>query len=102
MRTDLQTRHDNLVSCLKEELQRGRRLLDRTRISSDGTAGALELWENDVAMILESIGRPDLVARFEAAEFALKARAAFSGPWSTKTRLNRRLETLGAINEGEH
>lgn len=88
--------HD-LIDRLQEELHRGRRLLDRARISDDGTAGALESWENDVGMMLERAGRQDLVQSFEVKVLADRTRALISGRWSTRSRLERRLQTLADI-----
>jgi hypothetical protein len=90
-----------LNALLQEQLRRGRRLRATARVSSDGTAGSLDTWETDVALLLEDYGRHDLIESFDVSEFADKARAAVSGPWSTKTRIDRKLKLLSTILEEE-
>jgi len=92
----------NISDALNAQLRRGRRLRTTARFSSDGTAGPLEMWEEEVAMLLEDRGRHDLAARFEAGAPADKGRALISGPWATRSRIDRKLRLLGEFIDAEH
>lgn len=92
----------NLSDELNAQLRRGRKLRSNARFSSDGAAGPLEMWEQEVAMLLEDHGRHDFAVRFETAVAADKGRALISGPWATRRRIDRKLRLLGVFIDAEN
>jgi hypothetical protein len=94
LRASLVFERPRLADRIREQIRRASKLRSSARISGDGASGAIETWENDVALMLEDIGREDLAARFEAPALSEKMKALVSGPWSTRARVNRKLDLL--------
>lgn len=92
--TSDQTSNANLKQGLQDQLRRGKRIRLNASVTAEGSSGAIEIWEQDVATVLEDAGRYDLLARFEDRTTGDRVRALVSGPWSTHGRMDRRLQSL--------
>lgn len=86
-----------LTELLQNELHRAQQLRIRPRISDDGACAPLEVWEKDVVLLLTAEGRQDLAIRFEEVLLWDRMRAAVSGPWATRARIDRKRQLLSAF-----
>lgn len=84
----------SLEERLQAHLRKGRFARGSCSISSDGSSATIEVWEQDLVLLLEDAGRHDLVTRLEARNRADFARGVVSEPWATKARMDRRLVLL--------
>jgi len=84
----------DLAGVLAEQQRRGRRVRASAPISEDGTSGPIDVWEQEVRMLLEAAGREDLALRFAQRATSERWRGWVSGPWSTRTRMDRKLLLL--------
>jgi len=92
-----------LANRLQDLIRRGRRIRANAVVSSNGSSGPIEIWEQDAAITLEDAQRHDLVARLERRDGADTARGMISGAWATRSRMDRKLALLSdVVRELDH
>lgn len=84
----------DLASQVLDQLKRGRKIRGTAPVSSDGTSGPIDVWEQDATMLLENAGRHDLATRFETRIGSARARGLISGVSATRARMDRKLRLL--------
>jgi hypothetical protein len=84
----------SLGRALQDQLKRGRKIRSTASITPEGSSGPIEIWEHEVAVLLEDADRHDLLTRFEESTAGDRFRALMSGPWSTRSRMDRRLHIV--------
>lgn len=89
-----QTTIPSLGQALQDQLRRGWRIRSTASITLEGSSGPIEIWEQGVAVLLEDADRHDLLARFQARNAGDGFRALVSRPWSTRSRMDRRLHIV--------
>jgi hypothetical protein len=95
-----QTTIPSLGQTLQDQLRRGRRIRSTASITPEGSSGPIEIWEHEVAVLLEDADRHDLLTRFAERTAGDRFRMLVSGPWSTRSRMDRRLHIVsGFIRE---
>lgn len=94
-RAPVQVAVPSLRRTLQDHLRKGRRVRATASISSDGSSGPIEIWEQEAVSLPEDGNRHDLLTRFDAREPAADfVRGIVSGPWATRARMDRRLAAL--------
>lgn len=84
----------SLKRALQDQLRRGRRIRASASITTEGSSGPIEVWEQEVALLLEDAGRHDLLTRFDARTAGDVLRGVLSGPWATRARIDRKLQAI--------